>query len=117
MIVTTEELYKNQYDYETLKANIYFVSLLDILKTQKLTIEFCVKYILNTDFQMTKEEETISIDMVIQYQPHILETDLIKSKIIATNKKNKKERIDSFEDFDTFLFTNFQNKKRPNFNR
>ena len=31
MIVTTEELYKNQYDYETLKANIYFVSLLDIL--------------------------------------------------------------------------------------
>ena len=54
--------------------------------------------------------------MIIQYQPHILETDLIKSNIIATNKKNKKERIDSFEDFDTFLFTNFQNKKRPNFN-
>ena len=29
------DLYKKKYDYETLKTNIYVVSLLDILKTQK----------------------------------------------------------------------------------
>ena len=32
MILTNEELYKKKYDYETLKTNIYVVSLLDILK-------------------------------------------------------------------------------------
>jgi len=33
MAITKDDLYRNQYDYETLKANIYTVSLLDILKT------------------------------------------------------------------------------------
>ena len=51
MVITKNDLYQNQYNYETLKANIYAVSLLDILKTQIVTKEFCVKYILNKNYQ------------------------------------------------------------------
>lgn len=63
-----EDLYKNQYNYDDLKTNIYLVSLLDVLKTQKLTADFCVKYILNTDFQFTDDEQTITMDIVKKYK-------------------------------------------------
>ena len=99
MSLTTEDLYNHQYDYETLKTNIYLVSLVDILKTQILTINFCVKYILNTDFQFTKEEQEITIDMVKKYQPHIVDGDFVNIQAKTTNKL----RIDSFDDFETYL--------------
>ena len=97
------ELYSNQYDYKTLKANIYVVSLIDVLKTQKLTADFCVKYILNTDFQLRDEEETITISMVKTYQPHILDIDFVNAIIRATNKKLLGQRIDSIEDFESYM--------------
>jgi hypothetical protein len=65
------DLYNNQYDTKTLIDNIYSLNLLDILKTQTLDIPFIVKYILNTNYQLTQEEETINIKMIILYQPHI----------------------------------------------
>ena len=99
MLLTTKDLYNHQYDYETLKTNIYLVSLVDILKTQILTINFCVKYILNTDFQFTKEEQEIAIDMVKNYQPHIVDGDFVNIQTKSTNKL----RIDSFDDFETYL--------------
>jgi hypothetical protein len=97
------DLYSNQYDYKTLKANIYVVSLIDVLKTQKLTADFCVKYILNTDFQLRDEEETITISMVKTYQPHILDIDFVNAIIRATNKKLLGQRIDSIEDFESYM--------------
>ena len=103
MLIMKEELYKNQYDYETLKANIYAVSLLDILKTQKLTANFCVKYILNETFQLLDEDKLITIEMVKQYQPHILHIDLVRAFMILTNKKMIGERIDSVEDFESYM--------------
>ena len=93
MILTNEDLYKKKYDYETLKTNIYVVSLLDILKTQKLTSDFCVKYILNKDFQLSKEEEEINIETIKKYQPHLSDID---NKIL-------KKRIDSVEDFESYM--------------
>jgi hypothetical protein len=103
MPITREDLYKNQYDYITLKTNIYCVSLLDILKTQKLTSEFCVKYILNEAFQILDEDQNITIDMVKKYQPHILDIDLVSLFTKANDKKINRERIDSFEDFETYM--------------
>ena len=102
MSLTNEDLYKNQYDYETLKTNIYVVSLKDILKTQKLTAAFCVKYILNKDFQLLDEDQQITMEIVKKYQPHILDSDFLYVQIIATNKKLLRERIDSFEDFESY---------------
>lgn len=99
MILSNEELYKKKYDYETLKTNIYVVSLLDILKSQKLTSEFCVKYILNKDFQFSKEEQEINIQTIKKYQPHLLDIDMV----IKCNKNLLRKRIDSVEDFESFM--------------
>jgi hypothetical protein len=103
MVITKEELYNNQYDYVTLKTNIYCVSLLDILKTQKLTSEFCVKYILNEDFQILDEDQNITVDTVKKYQQHISDSDLVTSFTKVNDKKLNRERIDSFEDFETYM--------------
>jgi hypothetical protein len=59
------DLYKNKYDLETLKRNIYFFNLIDILKTQHLTPRFVVHYVLNNHYQLTKEEEQITIEKVL----------------------------------------------------
>jgi hypothetical protein len=97
MSITKEDLYLNQYDYQTLKTNIYVVSLLDILKSQTLTEEFCVKYILNSDFQLLDEENMINVELVKKYQPHLRDSKLI------TNKRLKYKRVNSFEDFESYL--------------
>ena len=96
MSILNEDLYKQKYDYNTLKTNISAVSLLDILKTQILTKEFCIKYILNTDFQLSDEETYINENIVKKYQPHLQNIKL------TCNKKNNLKRVDSFEDFESF---------------
>lgn len=98
MIITNADLYNNKYNYETLKTNIYVVSLLDILKTQTLTEEFCIKYILNKNFQFTEEEQTINISTIQQYQPHI-DINLIS---IGTINNKLLRRVNSFEDFESY---------------
>ena len=103
MVITKDDLYKNQYDYETLKANIYAVSLLDILKTQKLSADFCVKYILNESFQFLDEEQLINMDTVKKYQSQLSEMDLIEAIIRASHKKMMGQRIDSIDDFETYM--------------
>lgn len=97
MSITTDELYKKQFDYDTLKANIYVVSLLDLLKTQKLTKEFCIKYILNSDYQLLPEEQTIDVELVKKYQPHI--SISLSDLSVRTNK-----RQNSFPTFDSFIY-------------
>ena len=103
MAITKDDLYRNQYDYETLKANIYAVSLLDILKTQRLSADFCVKYILNESFQFLDEDQSISMETVKKYQTHLSEIDLIGAILRATHKKMMGQRIDSVEDFESYM--------------
>jgi hypothetical protein len=102
MSITKEDLYKEKYSYEILKANIYVVSLFDILKSQILTLEFCVKYILNKDYQLTQEENNITLENVLFYQPHISKSDIINYRDKIMNKRVGKYRKDSFEDFETY---------------
>lgn len=102
MSITKEELYSKQFNLETLKANIYAVSLTDILKTQKLTADFCIKYILNPNFQFIDEDQLITIELVKKFQPHITNIEFILAQESAEIKKMRKERIDSFEDFETY---------------
>lgn len=71
------DLYNNQYDTKTLIDNIYNLNLLDILKTQILDIPFIVTYILNTNYQLTEEEEKINIKLIMLHQPHINKNDLL----------------------------------------
>ena len=70
------DLYSQQYDRETLKKHIYAVNLTDILKTQKIDAQFAARYILQSKYQLKPEEELITIDIVLHYQPHINKEDL-----------------------------------------
>ena len=95
--ICKEDLYKNQYPRNILKDNIYAVSLLDILKTQKLTAEFCVKYILNSDFQFSEEDQKIDMELVTQLQPHISRIEFVTAQVEAAKKKQLRQRIHSFD--------------------
>jgi hypothetical protein len=88
------DLYNNKYSRQTLKDNIYAVNLIDILKTQKLDVKFIVRYILNINYQLTQEEEDITIDTVLKYQKHIASHELI----FAINNYDKDD--DSVDDFE-----------------
>jgi hypothetical protein len=73
------DLHKNKYDRETLKTNIYSLNLVEILKTQHLDYSFVVRYILNINYQFTKEEQLITIDDVVRFQPH-LDKDILEKE-------------------------------------
>jgi hypothetical protein len=90
------DLYNNQYDMHILKEYIYALNLWDILKTQRLTRDFCVKYILNKNYQVTKEEESINFKDVLRYQKHIDKRDLLVGIV------NYSSEDDSYEDFESF---------------
>ena len=90
------DLQNKQYSMQTLKENIYAHNIWDILKTQILTKEFCVKYILNKNYQMTEEEEKITFKDVLKLQPHIDKKELLVGII------NYSPEDDSYEDFESF---------------
>jgi len=60
-----------QYDMKTLKQYIYSLCFFKILQTQKIDADFARNYILNPDYQMTVEEETITVDYLLEMQPHL----------------------------------------------
>jgi len=90
------DLYNNKYDRVTLKQNIYAVKLIDILKTQTLDISFIAHYILSDLYQLTDEDRSINIDLVLKLQSHIQREELI----IALKEYNSDD--DSVEDFQTY---------------
>ena len=90
------DLQNKKYDMQTLKENIYAVKLWDILKTQVVTKEFCIKYILNKNYQMEKEDEKITFQDVLRLQPHIEKRELLVGII------NYSPDDDSYEDFESF---------------
>jgi len=90
------DLKNNKYDLTILKENIYALSLIEILETQHLTPDFILKYILNPKYQLTSEEENISLIHVFLHQPHLINTSLLDDCIQGIKK------VDSFEDFESF---------------
>ena len=88
------DLNKNKYSLKTLKENIYLLNLVDILRTQRLTARFAVHYILNNIYQLKKEEQEITMEDVIKYQPHITITSLINEQLLYESD------ADSLEDFE-----------------
>jgi len=90
------DLYNNKYDRKTLKENIYDINLIDVLKTQILDLTFIVRYILNDFYQLTDEDKTIDMDMVLKFQPHIQREKLVYELQIYDSDD------DSIEDFQTY---------------
>jgi hypothetical protein len=101
--IDTTDLKNIKYSLDILKHNIYNLSLWEILKTQYLTPEFCVKYILNNDFQLTEEDEKITVNDVLKLQQHIDPKELDCEIKQALTVRKFFNRIDSFPNFDEFL--------------
>ena len=76
----------NKYDIKTLEMNIFNVSLKVLLQTQKLTPEFCVKYILSDEYSLSDSDTFITNEYVLYYQPHITQEDLNQ---VQLNNKSK----------------------------
>ena len=76
------DLNTNKYSEALLKQNIYKLNLLDILKTQRLSSRFVVRYILNNCYQLTKEEEQINVQIVLMYQPHLKHYEILNEQFI-----------------------------------
>jgi len=82
MKVTNTDLLNNRYKYsiDILEQNIVENHLDEkiLLATQKLTPEFCVKYILNLDIEGGGEESyTLDICYILTKQQHITEKELM----------------------------------------
>jgi hypothetical protein len=88
------DLYNKKYDRQTLKDNIYAVKLIDILKTQTLDVTFVVRYILNSKYQLHDEDQTITPEIVLKYQPHIPSKSLIQE---ITYYNSDDDSVDDFE--------------------
>ena len=88
------DLYNKKYDRQTLKENIYAVNLIDILKTQTIDITFAVRYILNSKYQLTKEDQEINSFTVLKYQKHIKKEELYK---FMDDYESDDDSIDDFE--------------------
>ena len=82
MKVTNTDLLNNRYKYsiDILEQNIVENHLDEkiLVSTQKLTPEFCIKYILNLDIESGGEESyTLDIYYILSKQPHITEKELM----------------------------------------
>jgi len=62
---TPIDLTTQKYPINDLIWNIYALDFLEVLRTQHLTEEFTVDYILNKDYQMTELEQMITIKTVL----------------------------------------------------
>lgn len=69
---------KNQYNIETLEYNASHLELSKLLKTQILTPEFCITYILNPEKHGSCAEDNYFGDSdILIYQKHITQEQLI----------------------------------------
>lgn len=77
--ITNIDLYKQKYDIQILEENINNLSLRTLLNTQILTIDFCVKYILDHDnrYAWREEETDLSYYDIVSCQRHINIDELI----------------------------------------
>ena len=75
--ITNSNLRQSKYSIEELEKNISNLNMKTIVNTQKLTIDFCVKYILNEEYAQCNEEvDLLTIDYVMYNQPHLNEIEL-----------------------------------------
>ncbi len=71
-IIHNYQLVYAKYNIPTLEYNIDRLSLRNLLKTQTLTPEFCIKYLLDpATYGLCDEDHYISKEDILLYQPHI----------------------------------------------
>jgi hypothetical protein len=79
----TLDLKNNKYSMDVLREHIYAIGLIEILKTQTITEEFAVNYILNDRFQLSDDEEKITFKYVLKMQPHLRKEKLLRLYLVG----------------------------------
>jgi hypothetical protein len=76
--ITKYDLYNNNYDIQTLEYNMLKrnISQWDVMITQDLTPDFCVKYLLDEKYSTSDKERYICNLTVLNWQPDISEKEL-----------------------------------------
>ena len=95
MSVTTKiinsDLRLRQYDIKTLEDNIDVLQSKTLLATQKLTAEFCIKYILDMDIDSGDEDSYLfDLPYICLFQKHLSYEELCKAFERQENDKLKK---------------------------
>ena len=70
------DLHLQQYTMKELKQNIFSLCFFKILKTQKIDADIAMNYILNPHYQITPDEEKITVQYVLEMQPQLKVKDL-----------------------------------------
>jgi hypothetical protein len=77
VIISDIDLFTNKYDIKILEDNVNHLDSKILLRTQILTAEFCIKYILNDDYASCIEDTYYFTDgKVLSNQPHLTQKDL-----------------------------------------
>ena len=75
--INEEDLYNKQYPIEILEKNINNLNKKRVINTQKLTADFCVKYLLDNNINSGSEDSYIFDEAyILNSQEHITEKEL-----------------------------------------
>ena len=77
--ITDSDLRKQKYPMEILIKNIDHLSISTLLRWQRLDADFCIKYILNEDYQSVEEKYKVTSEYILKRQPHLTHQDLEKN--------------------------------------
>jgi hypothetical protein len=75
----------NTYSINLLEQNIHNLNKKILLATQKLTAEFCIKYILDLDIDNGSEDSYIyDVDYILDFQKHLTRQEF--NELLALEK-------------------------------
>jgi len=84
------QIKRRQYDLCTLAAHMGTLSKARVLTTQRLTAEFCVRYLLIPDKYDSDDEVTVG--EILKCQPHISKQELMDAQEIESNRQESKRQ-------------------------
>jgi len=88
-MIYNSDLLKHKYDIQTIIQNIEHLDKKIILNTQKLTPEFCIQYMLETDIEKGDEDSYLfDIDYILLCQKHLTKIQLINTYQKFKNNNN-----------------------------
>jgi hypothetical protein len=86
-IITTTNLYNTIYSIDVLERNINHLNKKVLLCKQKLTAEFCVKYILDMNIESGSEDTYIfDKNYILERQEHITDEEFDTAYNLIYNK-------------------------------
>lgn len=76
--ITNSTLRQYKYSIEELEKYINELNMKTLVNTQILTIDFCVRYVLNENYAQCNEEiDLLTVVYVAYRQPHLDESELL----------------------------------------